>query len=301
MRRAFTLIELLVVLAIIGVLLALLLSAIQKVRESASRLGCQNNLKQWALAMHDYHNVHGHLPPAAFAPPRTSWPILLWHYVELSTFADHYDFQRGFQEWPNTVMRTHDGVMSRQSPIYFCPSDRGRAFYQGDPWWRTRGNYAVNWGPIKQPVEWRFPRPTVRAPFGYVDYYSRNRPLITNLNHITDGTSHTLLLSEVLMHNDDSADWRGDMFNDDQQCGRFMTLDLPNTGIDEITVGAYCESLPRLPCIATWEGGKVSARSNHRGGVNAAKCDGSVSFVNQNIELRTWRHMSTATGGEAVE
>lgn len=300
-RRGFTLIELLVVLAIVAVLLAILLPAVQMAREAANRLSCQNNLKQWSLGMHSYHDTHRSLPPAAFAPPRTAWPALVWPHVELQTLAGRYDYGKGFQDFPNTVIRTHLGVMSRQSPLYFCPSDRPGAFHLGEIWYRSRGNYAVNWGPVKQPVEWRFPRPAARSPFGYLDAYSRNLPVRTRLEHVSDGTSNTLLLSEVLQHHDESADWRGDMLNDDQQCGRFMTLDTPNSGVDEITVGAYCESTKRLPCVTTWEGGKVSTRSNHRKGVNASRCDGSVLFVSDAASLALWRAMSTIDGGEVVE
>ena len=93
------------------------------------------------------------------------------------------------------------------------------------------------------------------------------------------------------------------MLNDDEQCGRFMTFDTPNTGIDEI-VNGYCDpSRPRdLPCIHAGNvpaaGGKVSARSRHPGGVNVALCDGAVRFVKDSVPLATWQALSTMNGGE---
>ncbi len=141
------------------------------------------------------------------------------------------------------------------------------------------------------------PAPPAWAPFGYLDFRTRTRPRVVKLTDITDGTSNTLLLSEVLMHDDNSPDWRGDMLNDDEQCGRFMTLDTPNSGIDQISFSSFCRNTPKLPCTVN-RNGKVSARSNHPGGVNASLADGSVRFVSTTISLATWQAMSTANGGE---
>jgi prepilin-type N-terminal cleavage/methylation domain-containing protein/prepilin-type processing-associated H-X9-DG protein len=297
-QAAFTLIELLVVIAIIAVLIGLLLPAVQKVREAANRMQCQNNLKQWTLGLHNYHDTHGSLPPAAKSNPRTPWPPLVWPYVEMQNLANRYDYQVGFWEPPNTIPYTLDGVVCRSSPIYYCPSDRGGPAYQmGDRWWRARGNYAVNWGPVRQPLAADAPRPTAWAPFGYQDFRTRTLPRTVRLTDMTDGTSNTLLLSEVLMHEDSSPDWRGDMLNDDEQCGRFMTLDTPNSGIDQIRSSTYCESTPILPCTVN-ASGKVSARSRHTGGVNVSLADGSVRFVGDTIPLATWQALSTMNGGE---
>jgi prepilin-type N-terminal cleavage/methylation domain-containing protein/prepilin-type processing-associated H-X9-DG protein len=299
-RRAFTLIELLVVIAIIAVLIGLLLPAVQKTREAASRMKCQNNLKQWALAMHNYHGTNSRLPYAAKSNPRTPWPVILWPYAEMTNHANLYNYNVGFWEPPNTIVNTLNGVVCKPSPIYFCPSDRGGpAYQQGDIYWRSRGNYAINWGPVRQPYPTGTPLPTAWAPFGYTDFRTRTLPRTVRLTDIKDGTSNTLLLSEVIMHEDSSPDWRGDMLNDDEQCGRFMTLDTPNSGIDQIVSASFCQNTPRLPCTVN-PNGKISARSNHTGGVNVAMADGSVRFVSDTIPLATWQALSTANGGEVV-
>jgi prepilin-type N-terminal cleavage/methylation domain-containing protein/prepilin-type processing-associated H-X9-DG protein len=309
-RRGFTLIELLVVIAIIAILIGLLLPAVQKVRESAARMKCQNNLKQWALSMHGYHDVNNVLVygSSAVGTNRQSWAPPLWPYVEQTALASQYSLTTGFYLTPNTVQNSLASPVGAPVSIYYCPSDRGTAYAQGDAYWRARGNYAVNWGPVPFQTLPSDPVPTSNAPFGFNDFFTRSNPRKVALVGISDGTSNTLLMGEKIMHPQDNVfDHRGDFLNDDGGGNLFMTLDTPNNGIDAMKFSNYCIPVtnPNLPCTtATGSGSRFamrqSARSKHTGGVNVALADGSVRFVNQNIALNNWRAASTANGGEVI-
>jgi prepilin-type N-terminal cleavage/methylation domain-containing protein/prepilin-type processing-associated H-X9-DG protein len=304
-RPAFTLIELLVVIAIIAILIGLLVPAVQKVRESAARLQCQNNMKQWGLAMHAYHDVHRALPEGNRANPRRVWVVLIWPFVEQGTFYVRFDQTKHFYQPPNTYVNTLDGIYAKTAPLYYCPSDRPGALWQGDIYWRARGNYVINWGNMTDPYNPKDPAQSPalgRAPFGYKDNASRDQPRATRLTDITDGTSNTLLLSEVIMAaNDTDYDIRGDFLNDDRPCTMFMTINTPNTGTD---VSPYCNgaTYPNNPPCTNANSGyaQEAARSRHTGGVNVLLGDGSVRFVQNEISLTTWRALGTMNGGEVI-
>ena len=307
---AFTLIELLVVIAIIAILIGLLLPAVQKVREAAQRLTCQNNLKQWGLAMQTYHDANGSLVYGSMlqgSTNRQSWPPLLWPYIEQANLFNQYDLKTGFYLPNNTQFNGLNSPMAMTIPLYYCPSDRGGpAYCKGDQYWRARGNYAVNWGPLPFQTVPSTPIPVGVAPFGFTDYFSRNLPRVSRLTDFSDGTSNTMLMAEKIMHpRDDVFDHRGDFLNDDGGGTIFTTLDTPNNGIDAMKFPQYCTPAPNLPCTtATGVGSRFamrqSARSRHTGGVNVVLADGSVHFISNNISLANWQALSTMNGGEII-
>ncbi|MGL6072530.1 MAG: DUF1559 domain-containing protein [Fimbriiglobus sp.] len=305
-RAGFTLIELLVVIAIIAILIGLLLPAVQKVREAAARLKCQNNLKQWTLAMHNYHDANGKLPYAKRSNPRTTWVPLLWNYVEQTALGSQYNYAVGFPTAPNCVSGTENGLIAAKVNTYICPSDRGAPpLHRGDASWRAKGSYALNWGPYQEPYPLTtLPLPPHTAPFGSRGFVrvgsSTNVPLESRLVTITDGTSNTIFMSEVIIHPDESLrDRRGDFFNDDNGGAIFQTLDTPNAGIDVIIAAVACQTRPDMPCI-TGPNGQIAARSRHSGGVNVSFGDGSIRFIRNSIALATWRDLSSMDDGRPI-
>ena len=292
-RRAFTLVELLVVVAIIGVLVGLLLPAVQAARESARRTECMNTLRQWAVAMHSYHGARQALPPGARENPRQTWVMYLWPYIEQGPLDQGNDFKTPFFQPPGTIHYTLNGLTGQFVESYYCPSDIGSDQTVGE-YQRRRGNYVVNWG--NTPYGWPLD-PLGLAPFSYIGGDGR-KPRKTDLSDVTDGTSQTLLMSETLKawSNEDN-DWRGDIQND-QGNFRFQTLLTPNTSAPDIIKGGWYRPNvdPTMPAAAGSR--QISAaRSRHPGGVNAAYSDGSVHFVSETIALTTWKELGSMNGG----
>ncbi len=293
-RRAFTLIELLVVIAIIAVLIGLLLPAVQKVREAAARMSCSNNLKQWALGMHNYHDVNGRLPYGSIWNPRTSWVEATWPFLEQNALANQYNYTLGFYQPPNCVQNSLTGLVCTQVKTYFCPSDKPPpAYWEGDSY-RARGNYVVNWGDTTDPGP---AGQGACAPFSYID--GTATPRTVRLVDVTDGTENTLLLSEVLKAPNAQFDIRGDVINNDRGCFEFMTNAPPNSTNPDVLVYYSTSTDPMMPSMAG-SNASNAARSRHTNGVNAAFCDGSVHFITNAITFTTWQNMGSMNDGQVL-
>jgi prepilin-type N-terminal cleavage/methylation domain-containing protein/prepilin-type processing-associated H-X9-DG protein len=295
--RAFTLVELLVVIAIIGILIALLLPAVQAAREAARRTQCCNNLKQWGLAMHNYHDVQKTLPIGMTnSPQRHTWVVSMFPYIEQTGLYRAYDQNVGYWQPPNTIQNATTGLMNFQVSVYFCPTDR-RGYWRADSYWRSRGNYVVNFGNT------RVAGGPGSGPFAF------NRSL--KMADVLDGLSNTMFLAEVIMALEDNRwDCRGDVHNDDDG-SFFATVNTPNAGIDScIICTTTYPPAPHLPSCTTAAGGggrfngtvsapAVSSRSLHPGGVHVAFGDGSVRFANSEITAVAWQAGGSSHGGEA--
>ena len=297
-RAGFTLVELLVVIAIIAMLVTLLLPAVQAAREAARKTQCVNMLKQWSLSMHLYHDARQRLPLGSRTGPRQTWVMHLWPYIEEVGLASANEIETNFYQRPGTIAGTLEGLTGQFVSLYYCPSDIGNDQTQGN-YQRRRGNYVVNWGNSNYGQK---DDPMGTAPFSHVNG-NRAEPRETSFKKISDGTSKTLMLSEVLRAwSIEDNDWRGDIHNDDGVF-RFHTSLSPNSSAPDIIQNGWFQDTgdPLMPAVA---GGRTSqrtaARSRHPGGVNAAFCDGSIRFVPNDIAFNAWQAMGSMNGSEAV-
>jgi prepilin-type N-terminal cleavage/methylation domain-containing protein/prepilin-type processing-associated H-X9-DG protein len=316
-RPGFTLIELLVVIAIIGILIALLLPAVQKIREAAARLKCSNNLKQWGLAMHNYHDANGRFPAGSSNDStnsartinpcvRQTWVRFVWPYVEQDNIKKQ-DTNPAvpFYNPPLTVWYTLNGLCGQHVPLYLCPSDNGQVDQNVGQYQRTRGNYVVNWGNAFYD-DTRTNAQATALPQNFGPFYhtggQRYLPGKVSIPSISDGASNTLLMSEILIAKvATDTDWRGDIMNDDG-IFRFHTVTTPNSSAPDLissTTFFTPNNDPLMP-VALGSPQRAAARSRHLGGVNASMCDGSVRFFSNSISLTTWRALGSMAGGEAV-
>jgi prepilin-type N-terminal cleavage/methylation domain-containing protein/prepilin-type processing-associated H-X9-DG protein len=310
-RSAFTLVELLVVIAIIGILVALLLPAIQSAREAARRTQCTNKMKQWAIAMHLHHDAHEQLPLGSRSSPRQTWVMHLWNYIEEGNVAALGDMTKDFYVSPNTEDGGNSlrGATGQFVDLYSCPSDGEGVDQTVNSYQRRRGNYVVNWGNVlygqaraRALVPGGTPPPGI-APFSHINA-DRSQPRPTPFRKITDGTSNTLLMSETLkgwVSTDD--DWRGDIQNDDGGF-RFHTSVTPNTSAADVIINGWFTDTgdPKMPAVAgAGNAQRTAARSRHPGGVNVSFCDGSVAFVSDDIALFAWMAQGTMNGEEVDE
>jgi prepilin-type N-terminal cleavage/methylation domain-containing protein/prepilin-type processing-associated H-X9-DG protein len=334
-RKGFTLIELLVVIAIIAILIGLLLPAVQKIREAANRMKCTNNMKQIALGNMNYEGVYGTFVPGV---SRTgccwgTWMIPILPYMEQDNlFRVYVNFGGNDTTGPRYSGGANAQVANKRLTAFLCPSDLPKNWNNNAN--LTMHNYVLNAGnttfyQVSIPVGCTNGS-TIGAngcvtfggaPFGWYEdpatlaaggdasppAYGSDSPELAKgrarpMADITDGTSNTLCVSEVITAPRGGDDIRG--FSWWGGGAGFVTYQTPNnpTATDVMT-GGGCgpDTVPRFPCTTTSTTTLPRmqlARSRHTGGVNAALCDGSVRFIRDTIDLATWRALGTSQGGE---
>ncbi len=305
---AFTLVELLVVIAIIGILVALLLPAIQAAREAARRSECANNLKQFGVALHNYHSSYKRFPPGSVRtwnvadPPgswgtsQISWIARVLPYCEQEVIAEDIDWER----WPGSSGTENTEVRAIDLGLCRCPSDRNITPTTG----YGPTNYVVCIGNTDNSGN-------DNAVFGINSF--------TPIADILDGTSTTLAVSECKINDPWAKRYQGDTggyaacqagtappigsnVNIGSQCRgfswffaqrncswTFSTLFGPN---DRLIDNHECENWTTT--------GVFAARSRHPGGVNVAMADGSTRFVAESINYITWQALGSRDGHEVV-
>jgi prepilin-type N-terminal cleavage/methylation domain-containing protein len=306
-RRGFTLVELLVVIAIIGVLVALLLPAIQAARESARRGQCQNNIKQLVLALHLRHDAHGNFPMgtvwtnrnAYYDNPRSGWSHIIYPYLEEGATYSQLPAAAGSQSWMpwwDPISLSPNSPTKVVIPTWLCPSDDGALLNSQDWGTFSLGNYHACFGGLNLAGAVAGNHREL-GPMG-IDFGAR-------IKDITDGTSKTMILAEYLRSRGGPKDQRGMIWGDQPAYGSIYTLLSPNSGSPDLIYVGWCDNQPNsnLPCIDGDPGpnNTAAARSRHPGGVHVALCDSSVRFVNDDVDLiNVWRPLVTIAGQEVV-
>jgi prepilin-type N-terminal cleavage/methylation domain-containing protein/prepilin-type processing-associated H-X9-DG protein len=300
-RHGLTLIELLVVLGITAVLVALLVPAVQRVREAANRAQCAANLKQIALAVHTYHDAERRIPYNQFGPYGGGPDSYAWSWLaRLLPYIEQTNIYVTGQIPVQTLEQS--GVIATQIPIFLCPSDNASTGPRLDAGNLTgvavgqtnyKGVSGANWGDdgegnggVGFPTDWRNPgtngsfdgHSNGDGMFYRMDYM---RPL--NLMQISDGASNTFMIGEDVPVLDQFCSWPY-ANNATGTCAIRPNVTAPGGG-----------NYPPW----NWQNNE-SFRSRHPGGLQFAYADGSVHFISNGIELSTYRALATINGGEIV-
>ncbi len=310
-HAGFTLIELLVVIAIIGILIALLLPAVQKVREAANRTQCANNLKQLGLALHNFHDSRGGFPAARqdvppYAgmhedPPRISWTASVLPYIEQGNLQNRYRLDRDYQEPENDGTPPYTGADAGPNQtdikVFVCPSappDRKGANHRG----------VLDYPP---PSQIRRPNPfVIKMPpadptwDGVLGLNVRRR-----LTDITDGTSNTLLLVEDGGRNQywEMGRYLGNTRPSDVLGGESGAWAVPGShlnvaGFDPTKIGTGEPTQPG-PCAVNCTNDQ-EIYSFHAGVANVLLADGSVRPLRANTDINIVIALITRNQGEIV-
>jgi prepilin-type N-terminal cleavage/methylation domain-containing protein/prepilin-type processing-associated H-X9-DG protein len=292
-RPAYTLLELLVVMAIIGVMVGMLLPAVQKVREAANRMSCANNLKQLALAAHHYHDAQQAFPPGFF---RASGPwlqvkvstlyVALLPYFEQENLHRRWDYER----YGNNLGAYPGATASQVLAIAICPSDTlpRPAVDTNDTSLMPR-----HWGLVSYGGN-----AGIRATGGQTKdgiFYEGSRVRIAD---VTDGTSTTLLFGE-------RCHWDPDY---DRLCPRDPIATnswWAYAGTADVLLSAAVPINYQVPpeamnCDEVKADRLCAFGSQHPGAANFALADGSVRFLLSSLPLSTLRGLSTRAAGEAI-
>ena len=291
-RSGFTLIELLVVIAIIAILIALLVPAVQKVREAAARAKCQNNMKQIGLALHGYHQVHRRLPSSEFhdnagKPVRWGWIPKIMAYIEQDNVFRQLDFKQ--HSWQGTNF----ALVSQKYPLFLCPSNnfadvmREEEHFAAPQWILSQSDYASCIGDYQNATgvgqkpdygNLSYANPVVRGVMGRWGWAAR-------FADIRDGLSNTMAVGECvgafcITQNLASQSWG-------------TTAHPINYKNDTFPSNLPTQGNPR------WDE-SIGFRSFHPDGANFLLCDGSVRFISDNIDGPTYRALASRSGSEVV-
>ena len=304
-RQAFTLVELLVVIAIIGVLVALLLPAVQAAREAARRTQCSNNMKQLGIALHNYHDSLNKFPPGSIwftsAAPnnvnnRGSILVHLLPYIEQKNVYDQFRFDSPpeNQTYPSSTTLIASTIIKG----YVCPSDTNQGILNG----RAIHNYCASSGPTAQidngsckcasGASWstNYALAPYSNALNFAGPFTRLRTTI-RMADCSDGLSTTIFFGEV--RRDCSNHVKGGWAGSNDANGLAGTL--PPINYDT------CNDAAPNPCNrpCNWST-ELGFKSRHPNGAMFLLGDGSVHFLSQNIDHQTYQHLGAKADGVAA-
>jgi prepilin-type N-terminal cleavage/methylation domain-containing protein len=309
-RKAFTLVELLVVIAIIGILVALLLPAVQAAREAARRTQCANNSKQIGIGLHNYHDTFKIFPTGVLrraggtgdfpndgnlAGLGLNWAALILPFIEQGNLYDKINFTADWQDTSNAF------IYGSTIPGYICPSDPGSNQLFNNAW--GRGNYGANLGRqannrwVYQSGNWGNGNTSLKGVMGFQGS--------ATMAALTDGTSNTVAVWEIrsgLVSTDPRGTWGvgrhgSSLVGGCDEVGDCHGINDKTTNGEDIK---NCDpNALRMPCHANGDG-QSAPRSLHPGGVHALLGDASTRFVSQTINFNTLRSINSASGGETI-
>lgn len=301
-QRGFTLIELLVVIAIIAVLIALLLPAVQQAREAARRSSCKNNLKQWGLAVHNYHDTFNKLPMAGMnlngTPPSNDlcMQVRMLPYVDQAPLYNQFDFNVHYNTAPNAALKNNS------FEIQFCPSAReadkkDNATITNAAWALHYYGVAGAKGPRPAPLTGNYAHTgnttTDHGGFSQSGMFTMNR--CVGFKDVTDGLSMSLAMGEISGETNPgwSAHYRPWTQGGSAGAGGAMY------GSKNVAKG--------ISKYSGWQSGNaarlyndVSFSSQHVGGAQFLIGDGTVRFISQNIDFTTYQSLASIGDGETI-
>lgn len=291
--RAFTLVELLVVIAIIGVLIALLLPAVQQAREAARRMSCSNQIKQLGLALHNYHDTYGKLPPGLVTNNHLSWQVQILPFLEQSALLDAIQTVGAMNEnWENIDEMTTLGnppLAKTEVQAYVCPSDVGGGLNERAAGY-AKSNYVGVFSAYYNPTN-----PTATNDNGGTDrqatFFDNSK---VKFRDFVDGMSNTIIVAERQTSprsGPAGSLWVG--YTQDSSAAI-------NSTIAQFQIRLRMERASNDTDYVINGTTNYNPSSYHPGGAQFLRGDASVVFLPETINLRTQAALGTIDGGEVL-